>query len=294
MKLLSVLILLVTIMGCNTHQYEEVYPEHRFNTMLVINEGIDQIRVYEGNGVGYSIAPNQARCIPLRNSNSAVMNFSILGQRGKWYTPEQSYQSGQGWLWVINPSNAALSTTRIIESEPCNVGDHYTSNHVYYNAYQLYAYSYYSTLTFRPYYVYGYGYDYYISWNYWNRPNYVFVRYVEHRPTVVAQARPRSRAVPSRKPINGENRGRRVVPTSTRRNMTARAPTRSPNRAVPSTPRRVTRTPARVTRTPARAIRTPTRVVPRRSQPQRSVRPTPQRRPSAPRRTATTTRRRKP
>ena len=220
-KLFLILILLVTLAGCGAAQHNEVYPETYPNTMLIVNDGIDQIRVYENDGVGYTVPPSQARCIRLRNPYSAQMSFSVLGQRGRWYTPEQSYETDMGWLWVITPHNAAMSTTRIVEAEPCTIGTTYASNHAYYRAYRSYGYSYYSSLTFRPYYVYGYGYDYYVSWRYWNRPNYVFIRYVDRRPTVVAQnPRPRNRVITPRRPSNGDTRGRRTVaPTPNRRNV---------------------------------------------------------------------------
>jgi len=309
-KILLLLTLLLVTLGCRSGQYYTQNavgnPETYNSTMLIVNEGIDQVRVYDGIGIGYTVLPSQARCIRLNNPASSQLSFAVFGQHGRWYTPEQSYLSNGGWLWIINSTQAAMSTTRIMESEICQIGEHYGSDHAYYNAYRMYGYSYYSSLTFRPYYVYGYGSDYYVSWNYWNRPQYVFVRYVEQRPTTVAQARPqaRQRIAPPGRPSNGESRARRVAPTTSRRIVTPSRTVTPRTQLRPSQPSRITRQPTQVRNT-ARSYRQPInrstpRVAPRQAQraipqPMPARRITPQRTPT-PRRVIkpTTTRRRKP
>ena len=88
--------------------------------LLIVNDGYDQIRVYDDFSRIATIMSGQSKCVKLRNpERNTQLSFSYLASNRRWYTPEQSFAGQPGWVWTINSRTPINSTIRMNVIEPC-------------------------------------------------------------------------------------------------------------------------------------------------------------------------------
>jgi len=88
--------------------------------ILLINDGYDDIRVYDELGRIATIFPGRSECVRLRNPEQTTqLSFDFIASRRRYYTPTQNFSGSSGWEWTINSRMAANSTIRMNVAEPC-------------------------------------------------------------------------------------------------------------------------------------------------------------------------------
>lgn len=94
-------------------------------TLFVQNTGIDVIRIYEEGRRIATVYPGQGECILLRNAQSSFsrLSFGFLASRDRWYSAQETFSEGSGWVWNINSNLPNFSEVDIYPSERCDIGD---------------------------------------------------------------------------------------------------------------------------------------------------------------------------
>ena len=117
---------LALIMGCGVARQtnEGLAPYRRITTILVANEGLDMIRVYDGMERIATVMSGRAKCVQLKSPERTFqLSFSILAGGGnRYFAPIQSFGSSSGWIWTIDGSLPTISTIRINVHDVCNPG----------------------------------------------------------------------------------------------------------------------------------------------------------------------------
>lgn len=89
-------------------------------TLLVVNTGIDVIRIYEGNRKLGTVYPGRSECILLRNHETMrQLSFGYLASFDRWYAAQEQFSDGQGWVWKINSNLPTFSEIDIYPTEKC-------------------------------------------------------------------------------------------------------------------------------------------------------------------------------
>ena len=91
--------------------------------MLIVNDGYDDIKVYDDFSKVATISSGQSACVRLRSPHRTIQfSFSYLASSGRWYAPRQNFSGSSGWEWTINSRMANNSRIRMNVAAPC--GDH--------------------------------------------------------------------------------------------------------------------------------------------------------------------------
>ncbi len=89
-------------------------------TLLVTNEGIGRLVVYDEQGRLVTVMPHEARCVPLRNpSKIQVLQYSIEGQT--YSTPSFDPLTDDGWRLDVGTTPATDRVT-LRPDDPCQPG----------------------------------------------------------------------------------------------------------------------------------------------------------------------------
>ena len=205
-------------------------------TLLIINQSIDMLRIYDHMGRIVTVSPGRTECVRFRNVQSVRrLSFTYVGSFERWYTPEAPFDGYEGWVWRINTSQPALSTIDIMPTSRCEIGSHRSA---YFNRDEYAAQSYY---------VYQDGYNFYVSlemYDYWPRSQVVYVA-APTRNVIVNNSRYTTRAP-------AQSRSQAIQPRSR-----SAQPVRTPARNIVRTP--VRRTPQRRAQPARSKSRTPVR-----------------------------------
>ena len=116
---------LAVIVGCGAARQgtRNENPTRGAVYMLIVNEGYDQIRVYDNFSRIATLSSGQKACVRLKTPEIVTQfSFSYLASREKWYTPVQNFTGFSGWRWVINSRMPINSINRMMTVEPC--GNH--------------------------------------------------------------------------------------------------------------------------------------------------------------------------
>ena len=116
---------LAVIVGCGAARQGTITTNRTRDAvyMLIVNDGYDQIRVYDDFSRIATISSGQSACVRLRDpERSTQFSFSYITSRKQWYAPTQSFAGSTGWVWTINSRMARNSTIRMNVAEPC--GNH--------------------------------------------------------------------------------------------------------------------------------------------------------------------------
>ena len=127
LKIFNILIVvgLAVIVGCGAaRQGNRTENSARSAVyMLIINDGYDQIKVYDSFSKIATITSGRSACFRLRNPERSIQfSFSYITSRKRWYAPEQHFAGRPGWVWTINSRMPVNSTIQMNIAEPC--GNH--------------------------------------------------------------------------------------------------------------------------------------------------------------------------
>ena len=92
-------------------------------TLLVVNQGIDVIRIYEGGRRIGTVYPGRSECILLRNHQTMrELSFGYLAGRAsdRWYAAQTDFRQGQHWTWNINSNLHTFSEIDIYPTTKCD------------------------------------------------------------------------------------------------------------------------------------------------------------------------------
>lgn len=113
---------LAMIVGCGAARHGTISNSLARNDvyLLIVNDGYDQIKVYDGRGRIATIMSGQSECVRLRNPERNVqLSFQALASRTRWYAPEQNFSGEPGWRWTIDSRLSTFSTNQMMWAEPC-------------------------------------------------------------------------------------------------------------------------------------------------------------------------------
>ena len=113
---------LAMIVGCGAARQGTISNNLARNDvyLLIVNDGYDQIKVYDDFGRIATIMSGRSKCVKLRNPERNVQfSFQALASRTRWYTPKQNFSGRSGWRWTINSRMGNNSTIRMMWAEPC-------------------------------------------------------------------------------------------------------------------------------------------------------------------------------
>ncbi len=101
-------------------QKEDIWDDT--STLLVVNTGIDVLRIYEGGNrrIG-TVYPGMSECIQLRNPDSIrELSFGYLAGFERYRAAQDQFGYGVHWTWNINSSMPAFSEIDIYPTERCD------------------------------------------------------------------------------------------------------------------------------------------------------------------------------
>lgn len=100
------------------HSQEENDP-----TLFVQNTGIDVVRIYQDGKKIATVYPGQSQCVRLRNAQSSFnqLSFGFLAGTERWYSTQESFSEGSGWVWNINSNLPTFSEIDFYPADRCDI-----------------------------------------------------------------------------------------------------------------------------------------------------------------------------
>ena len=116
---------LALIMGCGTARQmdEGLAPAREITTLLIVNEGMGTLRVYDDMGRIATVMSGRATCVEIISPDRNVsLSFNLVGASQRFYSPLQSFSGINGWVWWIDYYLGVYSTTKLRPHDVCVPG----------------------------------------------------------------------------------------------------------------------------------------------------------------------------